>query len=998
MKIEDIVKGLNPDQLRAVEHTDGPLLIVAGAGTGKTTVVTKRIAWLITSGKAKTDEILALTFTEKAASEMEERVDRMLPYGYVDLWISTFHAFCDRILREHGLEIGLPTDYKLLDTTAQWMLVRKHLDRFNLSYYRPLGNPTKFIHALLRHVSRAKDEVIGPQEYLKYAQSLSLDADIENPEVSEAARVHEIANTYHTYQQLLLASSALDFGDLVNYCLTLFKERPNVLKKYQEQFKYIMVDEFQDTNIAQYELVKMLAGEKQNIAVVCDDDQSIYKFRGASVSNILAFEKDFPHATRVFVVENFRSYQNILDTAYEFIIKNNPNRLEFQLNKSGMQVLNKRLIAKREGTGMIDHLHFNTGTDEASGVAHMIAEIMSRQPSLSWRDFAILVRANDAADPFIRAFAHRGMPYEFLASRGLYNKGVVLDVLAYLRVLANFHDSVSLYRVLSIGAWDITVETIATLSQYAHKKGISLFDAFPFASALSISTDDQKKLVDLQTRLADHARLSRTASVGRVVLELLNKTPYLLWLVKSSPGEADQKTVTDTGQLAFLNQLYKKIQQFEETAADSSVSAFVDLIDLELESSEQGALSNEEDSYDTIKILTIHASKGLEWPFVFVTGMVDRRFPTIERKDPIELPDALIKEIVPEGDMHLEEERRLCYVAVTRARDGIFFTSAEDYGGARKKKLSRFLYELGVVKEAGSTLPARTRMTMALTQDIEVSTTVPITTPSGKVYSLPLALSFTQLKAFETCPLQYKFAHILKIPVSGRPSFSYGKSMHKTLEVFFKTMLERAEAHQGTLFAQSEKKEGVPVSQEELLEIYEEAWIDDWYPSKKLQDEYYEKGKASLIKLYEHVALNPVMPLFLEQTFTLKINDPLDTLGTGIILKGAIDRMDPGPDGSVRIIDYKTGKVPERPEKDQLIIYQIAAEESFGKNVHELTYYYLEDGSTYSFLATQKEKDTVKERIQSIVAEMKTSIFPATPEAFTCKFCDFKDICEYKTL
>lgn len=987
MDIAGIIKGLNTEQQAAVEHDAGPLLIVAGAGTGKTTVVTKRIAWLILSGRGTTEEILALTFTEKAASEMEERVDRMLPYGYVNLWISTFHAFCDRILREHGLEIGLPTDYKLLDTTAQWMLVRKHFDRFNLSYYRPLGNPTKFIHALLRHFSRAKDEVITPEDYVKYAQTLSLDADIENPEISEAARVNEIANAYHVYQQLLLESSALDFGDLVNYCLQLFKERPRILEQYQNQFKYIMVDEFQDTNIAQYELVKLLAGKHRNLAVVCDDDQSIYKFRGASVSNILTFEKDFPDATRVFIVENFRSYQNILDCAYDFIIKNNPNRLEYQLNQSGTRVLNKRLIAKRAGTGIIEHLHCNTATDEAKGVAEQIISLKEKQPDLSWRDFAVLVRANDAADPFIRAFARRGIPYEFLASRGLYNKGVVLDVLSYLRVLANFHDSVSLYRVLSIGAWDIAVETVATLAQYANKKGISLFDALAFAPTFSVDADEQKKIVELQMRLADHARLARTASVGRVVLEFLNRTGYLMWLVKSSGDGTDQKTVTDTGQLAFLNQLYKKIQSFEESAPDTSVAAFVSLIDLEMESSEQGALPGEEDSFDTVKILTIHASKGLEWPYVFLTNMVDRRFPTIERRDAIELPDALIKEIIPEGDMHLEEERRLCYVAVTRARDGIFFTSADDYGGARKKKLSRFLYELGV---ASMEAPVARAKVSASFDDIEITTTVPMTTAAGKTYTLPLALSFTQLKAFETCPLQYKFAHILRIPVAGRPSFSYGKSMHATLEQLFQTIQERTTASQQTLFTPVAHNNEIPVTLDELMAMYDAAWIDDWYPSKKLQDEYYEKGRESLRRLYEHVSANPVTPIYLEAAFTLKIGD--------IILKGAIDRIDPGPDGTFHIIDYKTGKVPERPEKEQLIIYQIAAEESFGKKVHALTYYYLEDGSTYSFLATEKEKDAVKERIQSIVADMKASMFPATPDAFTCKFCDFKDICEFKTL
>ena len=332
----DLLKDLNPEQLAAVKHQDGPLLIVAGAGTGKTTVIAQRIAYLIEEGKAGSEEILALTFTEKAAGEMAERVESLLPYGYFDLWISTFHSFAERILKEHGLSIGLSTDFKLLNEFEQWALIKKNLAKFDLDYYRPLGNPTKFIRALLKHFSRAKDEDISPAQYLAYAGELKEDLDgmlggnpaipashlsfpkpkaVGNPgergkntvldsrlrgndkeimddmtDRQETARINEAANAYHVYQQLLLDNNALDFGDLINYCLKLFRERPAILEKYRRQFKYIMLDEFQDTNWSQYELIKLLAEPKNNLAVVGDDDQSIFRFRGASMSNILQFK------------------------------------------------------------------------------------------------------------------------------------------------------------------------------------------------------------------------------------------------------------------------------------------------------------------------------------------------------------------------------------------------------------------------------------------------------------------------------------------------------------------------------------------------------------------------------------------------------------------------------------------------------------------------------------------------------------------------------------
>src|SRR3989344_4481649 len=332
---ETTLEGLNEEQLRAVTHGEGPLLIVAGAGTGKTTVITRRIAHLIEQG-VKPDEILALAFGDKAAAEMEERVDLLLPYGSYNLQISTFHAFGESVLREHGLETGLP-DFKVLDEVGQWLLVRNNLERFSLDYYRPLGNPTRFIRALVQHFARAKDELVSPEDYLAYAEKVKLAEDTAEAGVdtaeTETRRLPEGADAYHVYQKLLLENGSLDFGDLIKYALELFRKRPKGLGLYRPRFRYILIDEFQDTNYAQYELLRLLAEPKNNLTVVGDDDQSIFKFRGASISNILHFQKDYPEAKFISLQENYRSGQKILDLAHKFIKLNDPDRLEVQDRK-----------------------------------------------------------------------------------------------------------------------------------------------------------------------------------------------------------------------------------------------------------------------------------------------------------------------------------------------------------------------------------------------------------------------------------------------------------------------------------------------------------------------------------------------------------------------------------------------------------------------------------------------------------------------------------------
>jgi DNA helicase-2/ATP-dependent DNA helicase PcrA len=437
---------LNQNQKEAIEYISGPLLIVAGAGTGKTTVITEKIAYLIKNNLAKPEEILALTFTEKAAEEMEDRVSNLLDIGYTEMQISTFHAFCQRILENYALDIGLPNQFKRLNQIDAWLLIRENLNKFNLDYYQPLGNPTRHIHELIKHFSKCKDELITPQEYLDYAENVKLNADEVNKE--EKNRLTEIANAYQVYNQVLLDNNSLDFGDLIFYTVKLLQKRKNILKFLQKQFKYILVDEFQDVNHAQYELVKLLFNKEFNqLTVVGDDDQSIYAFRGASVSNILRFKDDFVNSKEIVLTENYRSGQEILDLAYQSIQNNNPDRLEVKLN------LNKRLISNKKGS-KIEHLQGLTLEEEAEKVAEKILEIKKNEVA-SWDDFLILARANSHVEPFIAEFEKRGIPFEFLASSGLFHQPIVMDAINFLKVIDQYRESSSLYRLLLLPFFNI---------------------------------------------------------------------------------------------------------------------------------------------------------------------------------------------------------------------------------------------------------------------------------------------------------------------------------------------------------------------------------------------------------------------------------------------------------------------------------------------------------------------------------------------------------------
>jgi DNA helicase-2/ATP-dependent DNA helicase PcrA len=1004
---------------------------VAGAGTGKTSVISERIVGLINSGKASSEEILALTFTEKAAGEMEERVDKLLPYGaFFDLSISTFHSFCQDVLTADGLDIGLPTDYKLLNEYEQYALFKKHLDRFGLDYYRPMGNPTKFIRDLLKHFSRCKDEDITPLEYLKYAEELrqnldgmlsggvgkkkakktstpasaSLSAgedgnflnakgefDGEIAEL-EVKKIEEVANAYHIYQNLLLENNALDFGDLINYCLKLFRERPNILAHYQTRFKYILVDEFQDTNWAQYELVKLLAAPQNNITVVGDDDQAIYRFRGAAMANILEFKKDYPGAKQIFLIENYRNRQNILDLSYDFIKLNNPNRLEAQLAKDGC-ALCKKLKSNTGVDGEIEVLRGADTSDELARVVKKIAEIKAKDKDVNWGDFAILARSNDAGKEICVYLEEAGMPYKLFSSRGLYGVEPIINSISYLTAVADQYDGVTLYKTLTLPVFNFSSEELAAMNYIVYRKAMSLYKVLHEAAALGLGEKTLEKINKFLAIFRKHTADARHKPASEIFSDFLEDTGYLKFLY----AQPEREAILATNQ---LNQFMKRIKSFETASIDKSIREFLSELEVEIEAGEQGTLPvSDEDDPAMIKIMTVHAAKGLEFKYVFVINLIDKRFPSIERGESIKIPDALLDEQLPEGDHHLEEERRLFYVAVTRAKKGIYFSWSSDAGGKRERRASRFLVESKLVEdldienadekkveplEEKNSLLAHKKQALKLIDDEQF------------IPKAPERFSYSQFEAYERCPYQYRFDNILRVPKRGNFQMSFGKTMHSTLQKILQSVMEVMNKSQGDLFNDVAKNKKNPITFEDCLKIYEEFWIDEWYETEANKNKYHEKGKEIVKAFYEEHQDNWPKVLFLEKDFGLRMK--VD--GEGITIKGKIDRIDEMPDGKLKIVDYKTGKPKEKlefNEKAQLLIYQQAVKEVFHQEVGALCYRYLNDNSEIEFLGKEKDFEKLDEKISATIRSIRAGEFPATP-GLQCKFCDYRGICEFKKI
>lgn len=618
-------------------QTEGPVLILAGAGSGKTRVLTYRISWLIEETGVNPWNILAITFTNKAADEMRQRVSQLAAFGADSVWVSTFHSACVRILRKHIDRIGFENHFTIYDTDDQKSVMKDICKR--------LGVDTKRYkeRTLLAEISSAKDKLIGPDEYYQMNQS-----DMNKK---------QIAGIYKEYQAQLSRNNALDFDDLIVKTVELFQSCPDVLDYYQERFRYLMVDEYQDTNTAQFQFIRLLASKYRNLCVVGDDDQSIYKFRGADIGNILGFEKDFPDAKVIRLEQNYRSTQNILDAA-NHVIANNIERKKKTLwtqNQKGSPVIFKQFL---------------NGFEEAEYVAGEIQKaVLTGQ--CQYKDCAILYRTNAQSRMFEEKFITANIPYKIVGGINFYARKEIKDLLSYLKTVDNARDDLAVRRIINIPRRGIGATTIAKVQDYAVEMDCSFYDALRVAEEIPKIGRSGKKIASFVHFIQSLRSKVEYLSVSELLKEIIEETGYVKELEIEDTDEARAR-------IENIDELITKAADYEENAQTPGLSGFLEEVALVAD------IDSVNNSDDHVLLMTLHSAKGLEFPCVFLTGMEDGIFPSYMT-------------IVSDDPMEMEEERRLCYVGITRAMKKLTLTSAMQRmirGETQYNKVSRFVREI----------------------------------------------------------------------------------------------------------------------------------------------------------------------------------------------------------------------------------------------------------------------------------------------------------------
>jgi DNA helicase-2/ATP-dependent DNA helicase PcrA len=641
-------------------QTEGPVLILAGAGSGKTRVLTHRVAYLIDRAGVAPYHILAITFTNKAAGEMRERVDKIVGFGAEQIWVSTFHSTCVRILRRYIDRLGYDNHFTIYDTDDQKGIMKEVCKKLQID--------TKMLkeRTIMSAISSAKDELIDPQEY-----------EMQNGFDYNGGK---IAKAYREYQATLKKNNALDFDDLIMKTVELFKADEEVLSSYQDRFRYIMVDEYQDTNTAQFELIRLLAAKHRNLCVVGDDDQSIYKFRGANIRNILDFEKVYPDAFVVRLEQNYRSTQTVLDAA-NAVIKNNTRRKE------------KALWTDQGEGARIGFRQFDTAYEEAEYIAGDVAR-KKRKGQFSYGECAVLYRTNAQARLLEERFIMEGVPYDVVGGTNFYSRREIKDVLAYLKTIDNGRDDVAVKRIINVPRRGIGAATIVRVQEYADERNISFFDALTEADRIMTIGRSASKLKPFVTMIQSFRSKQEFYSLEELVKDVLDLTGYLKEL-----EESDEEDAAD--RVENIEELVSKVVAYEQESDEPTLSGFLEEVALVAD------IDRVDGDGDRVLLMTLHSAKGLEFGHVYLAGMEDGVFPgymTITSDDPMEI----------------EEERRLAYVGITRAKEELTLTCAKQRmirGETQYNPVSRFVREIPPMLLDGTPASVKKRMDEVYEED-----------------------------------------------------------------------------------------------------------------------------------------------------------------------------------------------------------------------------------------------------------------------------------------
>jgi DNA helicase II / ATP-dependent DNA helicase PcrA len=973
---------LNADQRAAVEHGEGPLLVVAGAGTGKTRVITERIRNLLESKPDLAGEnILGLTFTNKAAGEMKHRVVKAAGERAEGVWLSTFHKFClEKILQ--SADSGIQS----LEDIDHQILLRRNIAELDLVLFRRLAEPAQFLKDFGAFFSRCQDELVTCEDYQRFVEGLRARHEAQKHAFESDAlaiaeeivgKQEELARVYRVSERLLRERNLCSFGGQLQRAVEMLRTDEELLARMRDQYRYILVDEFQDTNIAQLELLWLLAGEHRNIFVVGDDDQAIYRFRGASFGSFTIFLERFcgvrgkqtpgSAAAKKFLVslsQNYRSTHRILRVAGEVISHN---------EKSPLLPPKKLTTEKSEGE-KIRVVEFAAPDDEAYWVTSEIERLHAA--GAPWRDFAMLYRKHAHRANILDALRRKGIPF-VIRKFSILSNTVVRDLLAYLRLVAIPGDNVSCARVLAAPYWGLEPRDMVRLAERAeknHRRPLS--DELETAQREAPFNREGVRIGELVELLASLRQSAKKKSAVEVLDELI--VALELAPLSSQPDRQ------------YIERFTEFVKAWEKKSDETRLRDFIEYLGFFDELNGDVHLE-EEAPDDAVQLMTVHSAKGLEFPHVFILRLAKGDFPSGPRKVVFEFPPELMKEEKPQGDFQIQEERRLFYVALTRARRQLTLSTIVN----KRKKPSPFLDDflmnpqiqrLDAVQSAPKVqVPPLEEASGPVAASADPAPLFPPMTDNSRAYSRaalwakafhpprpePLQLSASAIDSYERCPMQYMFQHMWRIRGAAHAQLTFGNVMHTTVKEFV-----------------AEVQKGKTVPLEELLAIYDREWMSAGFSDEYHEEAYRKAGREQLAAFHKTYSAAPADVLHQEKSFEL----PLDG---DVVITGRMDQVNRTGDGAIEIVDYKTGRprdAKKAAEDLQLSVYALAAREILDVMPERLVFYNLMTNEPVATARDAKSLEKTKQRIAEVAGLIRAGEFPAKP-GFSCGYCDYKPLC-----
>src|SRR5467141_2212451 len=965
---------LNEAQRRAITHGEGPLLVIAGAGTGKTRVITERIRHLLRSDESLSGEsILGLTFTKKAAGEMKARVVKATGERGKAVTLATFHSFCETLLAEADPQ------RVMLDQFDHWILLRRNLRRLRLDKYRRLADPGQFLNDFVEFFSRCQDELVSGEDYQRYAAGLAarleaeretLDEDTLAERLETVALQQELARAYRASEELLREKNRVSFGSLITGAVALLERDAPLREAQQNKYRSILVDEFQDTNIAQLRLLEMLAGPTKSVVAVGDNDQAIYRFRGASFGSFKLFLERFAGwkegqdstPFRVALTENYRSTPNILRVAMQ-VIGQNAVSADFP----------KKVLSPNKPPGeKIRIVELATPEEESRWVASELERIHAA--GRRWKDFAVLYRQHAHRDHLVEELSQRRIPF-VITRLSILEHPLVRDVLAYLRLIAAPYDDIACARVVAAPAWHLEAQDLVRLATRGRKEKKAIYDLLQVPQG-KLAFDRSHSALGQLVEFVSSQRKTLKRFTAREILGALTE-----WLeIPQRAKEQDRK---------YVKRLVEFMKEWEPKSETRGLVEFIEYLDYYAQAG--GVVSLEDDApVDAVQLMTVHGAKGLEFPQVFLLRVNNRAFPATERSRVFEFPMELMKEGAPAEQFHIQEERRLFYVALTRAEERLTITTVTE----KKGKVPVFIEDIVMdpaikrrdVRQIMPKLPPLGRDDVVQENLWEDSELFPAAEGSAKIFSRiadwaeefhppsaePLTLSPSALSGYRTCPQRYLFGYLWSLREGPKAAMTFGAVMHTTIKRFVEQL-----------------RKGVKLPFDEVQRIFETEWSSKGFEDAYQEEEYKKDGVEQLRAFHEGMMEELPQALAQEKAFEL----PLDN---NVIIKGRIDQINSlGNKRDVEIVDYKTG----RPRKDadakkdlQLSLYALAVREILELEPARLVFHYLLNNQRQETSRDAKQLDEAQKIVQEAAADIRAGEFPEK-RGFVCRNCAYRPIC-----